>query len=73
MADILVRDVPETVIAELDAQAAVLGISRVEYVRRQLVGEAQRIKRTVTVADLKKSAGLFSDLLDEDLMERAWR
>lgn len=73
MSDILVRDLPDSVVAEIDAQAARLGISRVEYVRRQLVREAQRVKRSVTVADLQRSGRMLGDLLDDELMERAWR
>jgi hypothetical protein len=70
--DILIRDVPEEVVAEIDAQASRLGISRVEFVRRQLVKEAQRVKRPVTVEDLKRSDDLLSGLRDEELMRQAW-
>lgn len=72
MTNILVRDVPESVIAEIDAQAARLGLSRAEYVRRQLVREAERVKRPVTVDDLRRSDELLSGLLDEELMKQAW-
>ena len=34
MADMLIRDVPDDVIAALDAHAARLGLSRSEYVHR---------------------------------------
>ena len=37
MADVLIRDIPDDVIAALDAHAARLGLSRSEYVRRRLV------------------------------------
>ena len=73
MSNILVRDLPEAVVAEIDAQAARVGISRVEYVRRQLVREARRVARSVSAADLQRSDQLLGDLLDEDLMEQAWR
>jgi hypothetical protein len=72
MTDILIRDVPESVVAEIDAQAARLGVSRVEYVRRQLLKESQRVARAVTVDDLRHSDELMGDLLDEELMKRAW-
>jgi predicted nucleic acid-binding protein len=43
MADILIRDVPEHVVAALDARARRLGLSRSEYIRRQLAaGPARR-------------------------------
>ncbi len=72
MTDILIRDVPEEVVAEIDAQASRLGISRVEFVRRQLVKEAQRVKRPISVEDLKRSDDLLSGLRDEELMRQAW-
>src|ERR1700731_3426146 len=40
MTDVLIRDVPEEVIAALDAHAARLGLSRSEYVRRRLAQDA---------------------------------
>jgi plasmid stability protein len=52
MADILVRDVPEEVVAALDAQAARLGISRTEYLRRRLAEAAAQAAGSVTVEDL---------------------
>ena len=36
MTDMLIRDVPDDVIAALDAHAGRLGLSRSEYVRRRL-------------------------------------
>ena len=39
MADVLVRDVPEEVLAGVDAHAARLGLSRVEYIRRRLAAD----------------------------------
>ncbi|WP_462187308.1 MULTISPECIES: type II toxin-antitoxin system VapB family antitoxin [unclassified Frankia] len=76
MADILVRDVPDAVLAELDAAAARAGISRVEYLRRTLAAEAERASR-----DTRPPLGrenwaqlhdLISDLADEDVMRGAW-
>lgn len=40
MRDVLVRDVPEEVIAALEARAARLGLSRSEFLRRRLAQEA---------------------------------
>lgn len=73
MADILIRNLPDAVVAEIDADAARLGLSRVEYVRRQLIRESQRSRLRVTVEDLVASSNLMNDLLDDGLMERAWR
>jgi len=40
MTDVLVRDVPEDVIAALDSRASRLGLSRSEFLRRRLAQEA---------------------------------
>ena len=40
MADVLIRDVPEAVLAGVDAHASRLGLSRVEYIRRRLAADA---------------------------------
>ena len=42
MTDILIRDVPEDVVAAVDAHAGRLGLSRSEYVRRRLAQDASR-------------------------------
>jgi plasmid stability protein len=39
MADILIRDIPEEVIAAIDARAKRVGLSRTEYLRRALERE----------------------------------
>jgi plasmid stability protein len=71
MTDVLVRDVPDDVVAALDARAARLGLSRSEYLRRRL---AQEVEPTapVTVAHLADFAATFSDLTDRDVMRGAW-
>jgi Ribbon-helix-helix protein, copG family len=70
--DLLVRDLPESVVAALDANAARLGLSRSEYVRRRLTDDARRTSGTVTVADLDRFSQTFRDLADDDVMRRAW-
>jgi Antitoxin FitA-like, ribbon-helix-helix len=72
MTDVLIRDVPDEVIAMLDAHAARLGISRSEYVRRRLAQDAAGASK-VSVADLKRFAEDFGDLADPDVMAQAWR
>jgi hypothetical protein len=73
MTDILIRDVPDEVIAAVDAQAGRLGLSRSEYVRRRLAQDAAATSATVNTADLARFAEVFSDLADPDAMSRAWR
>jgi len=73
MADLLIREVPDEVVAALDAHAARLGISRSEYVRRPLAADSALPNASVQVADLQRFSGLFSDLGDPEIMEQAWR
>ena len=72
MADVLIRDVPDEVVAVLDARATGLGTSRSEYVRRLLARDAAA-GSAVSVADLARFAGGFAGLADPDLMARAWQ
>lgn len=72
MTDVLVRDVPEEVVAALDARAARLGLSRSEYLRRRLTQEAVSAPQTVTVEHLVTFAETFSDLADPEVMKGAW-
>ena len=71
MTDILIRDVPEDVLAAIDATARALGLSRAEYLRRTL-GRERRVASPVTVGDLATLAATFADLADPHLMDRAW-
>lgn len=73
MANVLIRDVPEDVLAALDARAGHLGLSRSEYLRRQLAREAAAFDETVTVEDLARFADTFADLGDPDVMAQAWK
>lgn len=73
MTDVLIRDVPEDVVAALDAHAARLGLSRSEYVRRRLAQDAATPAAPVSVQDLERFAGTFGDLADPDVMSRAWQ
>ncbi|HXL16862.1 MAG TPA: ribbon-helix-helix protein, CopG family [Streptosporangiaceae bacterium] len=72
MTDVLIRDVPDDVIAAVDAHAGRLGLSRSEYVRRRLAQDAATGSR-VSVADLARFAERFGDLADPDVMSRAWQ
>jgi plasmid stability protein len=72
MTDVLIRDIPDDVIAALDAHAARLGLSRSEYVRRRLAQDAATPGSPVSVTDLARFADTFADLADPDVMSRAW-
>lgn len=71
MSDILIRDVPESTVAEIDRRAAGLGISRNEYLRRWLDTEI-RNQQPVTAEDLRRVGRLARDLADPDVMREAW-
>ena len=71
MADVLIRDIPDDVLAAIDAKARRAGLSRTEYLRRTLSRE-RRDTTDVTVADLERLASDFADLADDDVMRQAW-
>jgi len=71
--DVLIRDVPDDVLAAVDARAGRLGLSRSEYVRRQLAQDAVVPEAAVTAADLARFGEVFGDLTDPEIMDRAWR
>ncbi len=72
MTDILIRDVPDEVLAAIDAKAKRVGLSRTEYLRRAL--ERERVQDTdpITVEHLQRVAALAGDLDDPDIMSGAW-
>jgi plasmid stability protein len=71
--DVLIRDVPEDVIAALDSHAARLGLSRSEFLRRRLAQEAVSGPEPVTVEHLAVFAETFADLADAQIMKGAWK
>jgi plasmid stability protein len=73
MTDMLIRDVPDDVIAALDAHAARLGLSRSEYVRRRLAQDDSASGAPVAVDDLVSFAETFGDLADPDVTSQAWQ
>ncbi len=73
MTDVLIRDVPDEVMAAVDAHAGRLGLSRSEYLRRRLAQDAATPGAPVRVEDLAQFAGTFADLADPDVMSQAWK
>lgn len=72
MTDILIRNVPDEVLAAIDAKAKRVGLSRTEYLRRALERERVQDAGPVTVAQLERTASLARDLGDPDVMSGAW-
>ena len=70
MPDVLIRDIPDDALAVIDARAKQLGLSRSEYLRRELSAVVAPAK--VTVRDLARFAEVFSDLDDPTVMNDAW-
>ncbi len=68
--DILIRDVPDDVVAALDANAQRAGLTRAEYLRRVL---ADQQGPPVTRAQLDRFAERTADLSDPEVMAAAWR
>lgn len=73
MADLLIRDLTPEVMAALENKAALLGLSRVEYVRRTLTQEVRMGTESVTAKHLASLLVLLPDLSNEQVMENAWR
>lgn len=72
MSDVLIRDVPEEVLAALDVLAARIGLSRTEYIRRRLAQDAHTAGVRVTVEDLRRFGQAFEGLGDDELTRKAW-
>jgi hypothetical protein len=70
--DLLIRDVPEEVVAAIDAKARRVGVSRTEYLRRTLQRESVTVDEEVTVGDLARFSETFADLADDEIMRQAW-
>ena len=72
MTDILIRGVPDDVLAAIDAKAKRVGLSRTAYLRRALERERVPDPGPVSVEQLARVAQLASDLDDPDVMSNAW-
>ena len=72
MSDVLIRGVTEDDLRRIDAEAERRGLSRNEYLRREISRLAQRGTRAATRVELARAAELVADLADEDVMRQAW-
>lgn len=68
--DILIRDVPDDVVAALDANAKSAGQTRAEYLRRLL---AEQQGPELTREQLTRFTERTADLADPEVMAAAWR
>lgn len=69
--DMVIRDLSVEVVYAIDEQAQRLGLSRAEFVRRELAKIAQRGSTAVTVDDLRKFTERFGDLEDPEVVAGA--
>ena len=72
MPDILIRDVPDDVVALLEQRARQLGLSRTEYLRRLLASESADRTNPATLDDWRSFVERHTDLDDPEVMRRAW-
>lgn len=72
MTDVLIRNVPDEDLARIDDRAARLGLSRGEYLRRQIARDAARGSEVLTPGDLKRFSERAKDLCDDEVMRAAW-
>ncbi len=72
MTDLLIRGVPDDVVSALEAKAKRLGLSRTEFLRRQMVRVASIRDESVTLEALQRFAETFADLGDPEIMRQAW-
>ena len=72
MTDILIRDVPDEVLAAIDARAKRVGLSRTQYLRRALERERAQDAVPLRVEQLTRAAALAADLDDPGIMSGAW-
>lgn len=72
MTDILIRGVPPEQVAAIDEIAKELGLSRNDFLRREMQQVAGRRAVRVTRKDLEDFAERYADLGDPDVMRQAW-
>lgn len=73
MPSVLIRGLSEEAVARIDAAAGALGLSRNEYLRRQLESAPSGSAPELTMSDLRRAAEAARDLLDPEVMGAAWR
>ena len=57
----------------MDAHAARLGLSRVEYIRRRLAADAATSGTSVSAADLRSFDDKVTELADPQVLGAAWQ
>lgn len=74
MTNVLIRGLSKAAVERIDAEAAALGLSRNEFLRRKLEGvTAPSPEIVLTADDWNRSVRAFADLADPSVMDAAWR
>jgi len=73
MSEILIRGIPDDVLAALDQLAARMGLSCIEYIRRRLIEDARAARISVTPDDWNRFTDTYRDLGDPTVMDQAWK
>lgn len=73
MANIHVRDIPDSVVAALDGRARERGVSRNTLAVEALEAAARAHSRPATAEDLARFTARFPLLADDDAIAAAWR
>lgn len=73
MPDVLIRGLSDITVARIDAEAASLGLSRNEYLRRKFESERSASVSKLTVDDLRRAGAAATDLDDAQVMGSAWQ
>lgn len=73
MSEILIRGVPDDVLAVLDQLAARMGLSRTEFIRRRLIQDARAARMSVTQEDWNRFTDSYRDLSESAVMDHAWK
>ena len=74
MTNVLIRGLSDAAVERIDAEAAVQGLSRNEFLRRKLEAEGlPAVDAALTTQDWARSAETFGDLSDPAVMDAAWR
>jgi hypothetical protein len=73
MPDVLIRGLSEAAVARIDDEAASLGLSRNEFLRRKFESARSSTAGPLTVEDLRRAADAAQDLDDSQVMASAWQ
>lgn len=74
MPNVLIRGLSDAAVERIDGEAAALGLSRNEYLRRRFEdGVSSSAGESVGAEDWARSADAFVDLADPEVMDTAWR